>query len=60
MGIQHVITLVHLETVDQLTDLLYVFGIYIMTCCKMSCLIRSRDKVSNMLDGLNGLFRLKL
>lgn len=54
MGIQHTITIFYLKTIDELTELLYVLGIYIVACCKFSGLVLNRDKVTNMMDGLNG------
>lgn len=56
MAIQHAITIVYLQTIDELTEVLYVLGIYIVACCKMSGLVMNREKVASMLDGLNGLF----
>lgn len=54
MGIQHTITVLYLETIEQLTDLLYVVGIYIVVCCKLYGLLPHRHKVSGMIDTLNG------
>lgn len=56
MGIQHTMTIVYLETPDQLTELMYVFGIYIVACFKLYGLIENRDTLTSILDGLNGLF----
>ncbi|KAJ6636451.1 hypothetical protein Bhyg_15041, partial [Pseudolycoriella hygida] len=36
MGIQHAITIVYIETVDQLTEVLYVVGIYVVGFAKLS------------------------
>lgn len=54
MGIQQIISIMYLETVDDLTELIYVFGIYIVVCFKLIGLILNRDKLASTLDGLKG------
>lgn len=54
MAILQTITIVYLETIDQLTELVYILGIFVVTCGKLSGLILNRDKIENMMDELNG------
>lgn len=54
MAIQQIITIVYLETIDQLTELLYIFGIFFVAFGKLYGFMLNRNKIVNMLDGLNG------
>lgn len=56
MAIQQVITIVYLETIDQLTELLYIFGIFVVAFGKLYGIVLNRNKIANMLDGLSGIY----
>lgn len=54
MALQQTITIIFVETIDELTELLYVVGIYIVVCGKLPGLMLNRDKITIMMDNLNG------
>lgn len=54
MAVQHTLTVVYVENIAEIAELLYVVGIYIVACTKIYGLILNRDKITNIMDGLNG------